>query len=54
MLADELPDARLIEAGSILELRIAPDRLTNEIAAFVDECFKRRPATARKARAAAG
>ena len=54
MLADELPDARLIEAGSILELRIAPDRLTDEIAAFLDDCFRRRPTTARKARAAAG
>ena len=39
MLADELPNGRLLEAGSILELRLAPDRLTREIADFVDECW---------------
>ena len=32
MLADELPNARLLEADSILELRAAPERLTGEIA----------------------
>lgn len=40
MLADELPNGRLLEASSILELRLAPDRLTNEIAAFIDECWE--------------
>lgn len=40
MLARELPNAQLIDASSILELRIAPDRLTNEIARFVDECWR--------------
>ena len=54
MLADELPDARLIEAGSILELRIAPDRLTDEIATFLDECWRKPPTRSRKPRAAAG
>jgi pimeloyl-ACP methyl ester carboxylesterase len=39
MLADELPNGRLLEASSILELRLAPKRLTGEIAAFVDECW---------------
>ena len=39
MLVRELANGRLLEAGSILEMRIAPDRLTNEIAAFVDECW---------------
>src|SRR3712207_4338837 len=39
MLADELPDGRLLEADSILELRIAPERLTNEIASFIDEAW---------------
>jgi pimeloyl-ACP methyl ester carboxylesterase len=39
MLADELPNGRLLEAGSILELRLAPERLTNEIADFIDECW---------------
>ena len=54
MLADELPDARLIEASSILELRIAPERLTDEIAAFLDECWRTPRSASRKARAAAG
>ncbi|HTE64131.1 MAG TPA: alpha/beta fold hydrolase [Solirubrobacteraceae bacterium] len=47
LLAEELPNARLLEASSILELRIAPDRLTDEIAGFIDECW--RPRTARRA-----
>jgi pimeloyl-ACP methyl ester carboxylesterase len=38
-LVEELPDARLLEADSILELRVRPDRLTAEIAAFVAECW---------------
>jgi pimeloyl-ACP methyl ester carboxylesterase len=44
LLAEELPDCRLLEASSILELRIAPARLTDEIAAFIDECWQLRPA----------
>jgi len=47
MLADELPHGRLLEADSILELRFSPDRLTGEIAAFLDECW--RPKRARRA-----
>ncbi len=39
MLVRELANARLVEAGSILELRLTPERLTGEIAAFMDECF---------------
>jgi pimeloyl-ACP methyl ester carboxylesterase len=39
MLAAELPNARLIDADSIIELRLRPDRLTNKIAQFVDECW---------------
>ena len=38
-LVRELPNARLLEAESILELRVRPARLTAEIAAFVDECW---------------
>ena len=38
-LVRELPNARLLEAESILELRLRPARLTSEIAAFVDECW---------------
>ena len=44
MLAAELPNGRLVEANSILELRLAPERLTGEIAEFVDECWRPRPA----------
>jgi pimeloyl-ACP methyl ester carboxylesterase len=44
MLAEELPNGRLLRASSILELRLAPERLTNEIAEFVDECWRPRPA----------
>ena len=32
LLAEELPERTLLEASSILELRVAPERLTNEIA----------------------
>ena len=39
MLAAELPNARLIDANSVLELRVSPERLTKKIAAFVDECW---------------
>ena len=46
MLVRELPDARLVEASSILELRLTPERLTGEIAGFIDECFARGPAAA--------
>ena len=53
MLAEELPNGRLVQASSILELRLAPERLTNEIAEFVDECWRpkpaRRPARGRRA-----
>jgi pimeloyl-ACP methyl ester carboxylesterase len=48
MLADELPNARLLEANSIVELRLAPARLTGEIAAFLDECWKPRAAARRR------
>lgn len=46
-LADELPNVRLLEADSILELRVAPDRLTDEIAGFVDACWAPRRARRR-------
>jgi pimeloyl-ACP methyl ester carboxylesterase len=48
MLADELPNGQLLQANSILELRLAPERLTNEIAAFLDECWKPRAAKRRR------
>jgi pimeloyl-ACP methyl ester carboxylesterase len=43
MLAEELPNARLIEADSLVELRVRPERLTEEIAAFLDEVWAARP-----------
>ena len=39
MLAREMPNSRLIEANSLLELRMQPERLTNEIAGFLDEIW---------------
>ena len=48
MLADELPDSRLIEADSIIELRVSPARLTGEIADFLDTCWKPAGRTARR------
>ena len=39
MLVHELPNARLVEASSILELRLSPERLTGEIVFFIDECW---------------
>ena len=41
-LVEELPDARLLQADSILEMRLSPERLTNEIADFLDACWKPR------------
>jgi pimeloyl-ACP methyl ester carboxylesterase len=39
MLASELPEARLLEAESLVELRLQPDRLTGEIGAFLDDVW---------------
>jgi pimeloyl-ACP methyl ester carboxylesterase len=52
MLAEELPNGRLIEAESLIELRFSPERLTNEIAAFLDECW--RPKAASRSRRRGG
>lgn len=51
MLADELPNGRLLKADSVVELRVNPHRLTGEIAAFVDACW--RPVRAGHQRASA-
>jgi pimeloyl-ACP methyl ester carboxylesterase len=54
-LVDEMPNARIVEASWIGELRVTPERLTGEIAAFVDEVWAKRPArgaTRRRAGAA--
>jgi pimeloyl-ACP methyl ester carboxylesterase len=59
MLAKELPNGRLLEANSLVELRLQPERLTDEIASFLDEVWgtpravaKRRPAAKRAAKRA--
>ncbi len=38
-LARRLPDARLVQASSILELRVHPERLTKQIGNFLDEVW---------------
>ena len=53
MLAAELPNARLIDADSIVELRLRPARLTAKIAEFVEECWAaKRARRQRRTRAA--
>ena len=47
MLVEELPNGRLLEASSLIELRIAPKRLTDEIARFIDACWRPRAARER-------
>ena len=43
-LSRRLPDATLVEATSVLELRFRPERLTGEISAFLDRAWAaRRP-----------
>lgn len=39
MLVDEMANARLVDANSILEWRLTPERLTNELADFLDEVY---------------
>jgi pimeloyl-ACP methyl ester carboxylesterase len=51
-LVHEMPNARLVEAGSILEMRMSPKRLTDEIAQFLDDCWKPARAKRRQRRAA--
>jgi hypothetical protein len=47
-LARELPNARLVDADSIIELRLKPERLTGEISKFVESCWKPSRATPKK------
>ena len=37
MLVDELSNARLVNANSILEWRLSPARLNDELASFLDQ-----------------
>jgi pimeloyl-ACP methyl ester carboxylesterase len=55
MLVDEMPNARLVDANSILEWRLSPERLNDELAGFLDEVYAEGAATGeRRARAASG
>jgi pimeloyl-ACP methyl ester carboxylesterase len=55
MLVDEMRNARLVDANSILEWRLTPERLTNELAGFLDEVYAEGEAEGeRRARAASG
>jgi pimeloyl-ACP methyl ester carboxylesterase len=54
MLVRELPNARLVQASSVLELRLTPERLTNEIVSFVERCFRPQTRRAGRPRAAGG
>jgi pimeloyl-ACP methyl ester carboxylesterase len=51
-LVEELPDGRLLRADSMVELRMSPERITGEIADFLDECW--RPRRQGRRRGAAG
>jgi pimeloyl-ACP methyl ester carboxylesterase len=53
MLAAELPNAKLVDADSIVELRLRPARLTAKIADFVQECWAARPAREQRSSGAA-
>jgi pimeloyl-ACP methyl ester carboxylesterase len=48
LLADELPNARFVEARSIMEWRLHPDRLNREALSFLAECHD--PGRPRRAR----
>jgi pimeloyl-ACP methyl ester carboxylesterase len=47
MLANELPNARQVDATSILEWRITPDRLNEELARFLDDVWSQAEAERR-------
>ena len=53
MLAAELPNGKLIDANSIIELRTRPKRLTAKIAEFIEDCYSDE-ADPRMRRAASG
>ena len=40
MLAEEMPNARFLEANGILEWRFRPERLDREAVAFVEQCWR--------------
>lgn len=42
-LTRQMPNARLLEARSIMELRVRPERLTGEIAEFLEQVWENKP-----------
>ncbi len=54
MLVEELSNARLVEASSILEWRLKPKRLTAELARFLDEVWLDAPGVQRAVRPPGG
>jgi pimeloyl-ACP methyl ester carboxylesterase len=52
LLAGEIARARLVEANNILELRLYPERLTQQIAEFLESCWRPTRAGARRRRQA--
>ncbi len=55
LLVEELPNARLVDANSILEWRISPKRLDGELTRFLDDVYAASEAAGeRPARAASG
>lgn len=54
MLADELPNATVLQARSILEMQTSPERLTREIAGFLAGCWPGPARTRRTSRSANG
>ena len=54
MLVRELANGTLLEADSILELRMRPERLTGEIGDFLDQCWRPARRGAARTRRAAG
>lgn len=46
-LARQIPNARLVQARSMLELRLDPERLTGEIVRFLDEVCPEQPSVPR-------
>jgi pimeloyl-ACP methyl ester carboxylesterase len=48
LLAEEIEGARFIDANSLLEWRIKPQRLDDELAKFLDDVWGERPATKRR------
>jgi len=51
MLVEEMQNARLVDANSIFEWRVNPERLNDELAGFLDEVWEQRAPAAAASRA---